>query len=68
MTTSMHCTCGALLPLEVLHSAAGFYLGYFCPGCGPYARVSHYFETQQFADEALETLNATFRALQPTQV
>jgi len=34
--------CKTELPLKVCHSAAGFYLGYFCPNCGPYDRVSGY--------------------------
>ena len=34
--------CGTMLKLEVLYSGAGYYLGYMCPECGPYARESEY--------------------------
>ena len=30
-------------PLAIQRSAAGFYLGTFCPTCGPYDRASGYF-------------------------
>lgn len=36
------CTCGRDLPLKVCQSGAGFYLGYYCPNCGPYSRESDY--------------------------
>lgn len=38
---------------RVLQSAAGYYLGYFCPVCGPDSRCSHYM-TRAEAEEALE--------------
>ena len=34
--------CGRKLPLEVLYSGAGYYLGYMCPECGPYSRETSY--------------------------
>ena len=43
------CECGAELKLKVLRSAAGHYLGYFCPGCGPYSRETGYFRTRKEA-------------------
>ena len=40
--------------MEVLHSAAGYYLGWFCSEYGPWDRFSGYFSTE---DEAQEDLN-----------
>jgi len=48
---SVVCCCGAVLPLEVCRSAAGFYVGYFCPDCGPYDRLSGYFDTKESAEK-----------------
>lgn len=49
------CECKEVLPLKVLHSAAGFYLGHFCPNCGPYDRLSFgYYASEQEAYKALE--------------
>lgn len=39
--------------LSVQLSAAGYYLGYFCPVCGPYDRCSSYMSKDR-ADKALE--------------
>lgn len=50
---SVTCSCGVVMPLEVLHSGGGYYLGYFCPKCGPYSRESGYFRTEEEADKAL---------------
>jgi hypothetical protein len=41
--------CDEELPLKVLESAAGYYVGYFCPNCGPYGRKSEYFQTTALA-------------------
>lgn len=38
---------------SVLQSAAGYYLGYFCPVCGPYQRCSGYFATREEAHKLL---------------
>lgn len=46
--------CGELLPLKVLQSFAGYYVGRFCPNCGPYSRDSHYFETREQAQNYLD--------------
>ena len=46
--------CGRRLDLQVCKSAAAYYLGYFCPECGPYSRESEYFEDEQTAQLALE--------------
>lgn len=42
-----------VLPLTVLSSAAGWYVGRFCPECGPYSRESCYFPS---FDEAADYL------------
>lgn len=39
--------CKETLPLKVLKSASGYYLGYFCPNCGPYGRISSYYTKEQ---------------------
>lgn len=44
--------CGKRLPLKVLESAGGFYLGTFSEG--PFSRESvEYFETAEIAEQAL---------------
>jgi hypothetical protein len=49
--TFAHCE----LPLEVLQSRAGYYIGTFHPVDGPFSRESaEYFPTAQAAREALE--------------
>jgi len=45
--------CGSKLPLQVLHSPAGYYIGYYCPECGPYSRESHYMRTKELAEDYL---------------
>ena len=44
--------CGLRLNLEVLQSAAGFYIGTRCD-CGPYSRESGYFKSRDLAAHAL---------------
>ena len=44
---------GEPLPLQVLQSAAGFYIGTSCPQCGPYSRASDYFPTREAAEAEL---------------
>lgn len=44
---------GADLPMKVCRSAAGWYIGQFCDGCGPYSRVSPYYATEDDATIAL---------------
>lgn len=60
VTETVTC-CGDPLPLEVLRSAAGHYIGRFCPGCGPYSRESDYYPTYEKACAALAS-NTFFRA------
>jgi hypothetical protein len=38
---------------EVLHSAAGYYIGSRC-ACGPYTRESNYFDTEKQAAADLD--------------
>jgi len=50
------CTeCGTELTLGVYRSAAGYYLGFFCPQDGPYSRESGYFPSEESAARALES-------------
>lgn len=46
-------TCEKKLPVEVLHSAGGYYIGTFCDTCGPYSRISSYYPTLEKAQQAL---------------
>lgn len=47
------CKSGRSLNPEVLRSAAGYYLGYFCAHCGPYSRETGYYPTRQAAEADL---------------
>lgn len=47
------CACGAHMVLEVLRSAAGYYIGFSCPNCGPHSRESSYFRSRVAATQAL---------------
>jgi hypothetical protein len=49
--------CGAMLPLRVCHSAAGYYVGTWCDACGPYSRESGYYTKKEEAEKALRTGN-----------
>jgi hypothetical protein len=54
----MKCSdCKTDLPLKVLKSAAGYYVGRFCPMCGPYSRESGYHKTNESAQEELRIMN-----------
>jgi hypothetical protein len=54
-TYGCQCTgCGTRMELQVLSSAGGFYLGYFCNRCGPYSRESHYMKTFEECKHALK--------------
>lgn len=54
LTTPDKCEdCDQPLPLEVLSSAAGFYIGTSCH-CGPYSRVSGYYTSRDAAQAALD--------------
>jgi len=45
--------CGTALDIQLLCSAAGYYIGFFCPECGPYSRESSYFRSREEAEKAL---------------
>jgi len=49
--------CDFPLPLKVLKSAAGYYIGYFCPNCGPYNRITGYYKTSEEAQKVLEEMD-----------
>ena len=51
---STTCDCGTEMPLAVQQSGAGYYLGYFCPKCGPYSRESGYYRTREEAESNME--------------
>jgi len=66
------CDCGKHLTLKVLSSAAGHYLGYFCPECGPFSRETGYFSSQKDAETEYmkwlagvepDTLRSSFSAM-----
>jgi len=44
--------CGTAVQLEVLQSAAGYYIGTQCR-CGPYTRESGYYPSREDAEAAL---------------
>lgn len=46
--------CGVELKIQVLRSAAGYYIGFFCPNDGPYSRESGYYPTPEAAQTALD--------------
>lgn len=46
-------TCNKTLPVEVLKSFAGYYIGTWCDECGPYSRISGYYDTMEKASKAL---------------
>ncbi len=47
--------CGSPMPIEVLMSGAGYYIGQSCKQCGPWCRLSHYYRTRDEAQHALDT-------------
>jgi len=48
--------CGKEMEMQVLSSAAGFYIGTQCE-CGPYSREPGYFRTREDATAALQSGN-----------
>lgn len=42
--------CGKKLEFKVLQSAAGYYIGTFCPNCGPYSRETDYYKDRKLAE------------------
>ena len=54
-THAVCCECQAVLDIEVLSSAAGYYIGFLCPNCGPYSRASGYYRSREDAQHALDS-------------
>jgi lipoprotein NlpI len=48
--------CREDMPLAVLNSPAGFYLGHYCLHCGPFDRCTTYFKLKAVADKELENI------------
>lgn len=48
------CFCGEKLICGVYHSAAGYYIGYWCNKCGPYSRETEYFSSMKSANDWFE--------------
>jgi hypothetical protein len=48
--------CQTKLTIEVLGSHGRFYIGYWCPNCGPYDRITDYFDTRDKAESILLSL------------
>ena len=46
--------CSTALTIQVLSSAAGYYIGFFCPNCGPYSRESCYFHSRDEAETVFD--------------
>ena len=49
--------CDTELAVKVCVSGAGFYIGFFCPHCGPYSRESGYYSNREEAEHALNSGN-----------
>jgi hypothetical protein len=52
--------CGEILYLEILRSSYGYYVGYYCPHCGPHSRETEYFKE---CGVGLEKATEAFRML-----
>ena len=52
ISTTCH-ECGTELNIGVQKSAAGYYVGFWCPECGPYSRESNYYRSHEKAEKAL---------------
>lgn len=42
-------------PVCVMRSYAGYYIGTYCPSCGPYSRESGYFKDRKDAQRELQS-------------
>lgn len=58
---SPYCCQKSPLELKVLRSNAGYYIGTWCPNCGPYSRESHYYGTKEEAQHALTNNTVAWR-------
>ena len=50
--------CGSELPLQVCKSEAGYYVGRWCPKCGPYERCTGYSQSDVATKLQLEFMKA----------
>ena len=50
-------TCEEPMYIGVYKSAAGYYIGFFCTGCGPYSRESCYYDSREEAERHLDNGN-----------
>ena len=50
------CDCGRTVELQVMRSAAGWYVGTQCD-CGPYSRETGYYKSAEDAHAALDRNN-----------
>ena len=49
------CTeCNEKLDIGVYQSNAGYYIGFWCPNCGPYSRESRYYRNEVEASVDLQ--------------
>lgn len=55
------CSCGKIIDLKLCRSAAGYYLGYTCPECGPYGRETGYYKDERTIQNALFLDKITWR-------
>ena len=53
--------CGEHLDIGVYQSNAGYYIGFWCPNCGPYSRESRYYRSEVEADVDLQLDHWTHR-------
>jgi hypothetical protein len=48
--------CGSDMPVQIYHSAAGYYIGRWCDQCGPWELLSaDYYKTREDAELAMAT-------------
>lgn len=57
--------CKTNLPLKVCKSAAGYYVGYFCPECGPHGRYSGYLKSRKEAEILLVSIRKEIDEINP---
>lgn len=45
--------CGTPLNIQVMFNDIGYFIGFYCPHCGPYSRESGYYPSWEEATVAL---------------
>lgn len=48
--------CWSMMPLKVLLTPAGYYLGFWCNNHGPFSRETRYFKERSEAQELLDKI------------